>query len=262
MILDDIVRDKRADLERAQGAVPIADLERRPLFQAARRDLRAALEQRHRAIIAEVKKASPSKGIIRPDFDPVRIAVSYAAHGAAALSILTEERYFQGHLDYLAAIRSAVTLPLLRKDFLFDPYQLYEARAYGADAVLLIVAILPDSLLRDLLQLADALQLSPLIEVHERAELERALACGARLLGINNRDLRTFRTSLAISEALAPCVPADTLVVAESGIDQVADIERLERAGVRAFLVGETCMRAADPGAKLAELLGVQAHRS
>jgi indole-3-glycerol phosphate synthase len=261
MILDDIVRDKRSDVDRAKAAVSVADLEHRPLFQAARRDLRAALDQRDRAIIAEVKKASPSKGIIRADFDPVRIAVSYAAHGAAAISVLTEERYFQGHLDYLAAIRGAVTLPLLRKDFLFDPYQIHEARAYGADAVLLIVAILPDSLLRDLLQLADGLQLSPLVEVHDRAELERAVACGARLLGVNNRDLRTFRTNLAISEDLARYVPADTLVVAESGIDQVADIERLERAGVRAFLIGEACMRAADPGAKLAALLGGPPHR-
>lgn len=255
MILDDIVRDKRADLECTKATVSVAELERRPLYHAARRDLRVALEPHHRAIIAEVKQASPSKGLIRADFDPVGIAVSYAAHDAAAISVLTEERYFQGHLEYLAAIRAAVTLPLLRKDFLFDPYQLYEARAYGADAVLLIVAILPDPLLRDLLAVANRLQLSALVEVHDRAELERAIACGAQLLGINNRDLRTFRTSLAITEELAPFVPAGTRVVAESGIEQVADIERLERAGVHAFLIGETCMRAVDPGSKLAELL-------
>lgn len=255
MILDDIVRDKRADLDRAKATVSVAELERRPLFHAARRDLREALAQHRRAIIAEVKKASPSKGVIRADFDPVGIAISYAAHGAAAISVLTEERYFQGHLDYLAAIRAAVTLPLLRKDFLFDGYQLVEARAFGADAVLLIVAILPDALLRELLAVANRLQLSALVEVHDRGELERAIACGARLLGINNRDLRTFRTSLAVSEALAPCVPADMVVVAESGIEHGADIERLERAGVRAFLIGETCMRAVDPGTKLSELL-------
>lgn len=262
MILDDIVRDKRADLERAKAAVPLTDLERRPLFHAERRHLRTALEQHQRAIIAEVKKASPSKGVMRANFDPVHIAASYAAHGAAAISILTEERYFQGHLDYLAAIRTAVSVPLLRKDFLFDPYQLFEARAFGADAVLLIVAILSDALLRDLLQLAERLQLSPLVEVHDRAELERALACGARLVGINNRDLRTFHTTLATSEDLVRFVPVDALVVAESGIAQVADIERLEHAGVRAFLIGETCMRAVDPGAKLAELLRVSAQRS
>jgi len=255
MILDDIVRDKRADLDRAKATVSVAELERRPLFHAARRDLREALAQHRRAIIAEVKKASPSKGVIRADFDPVGIAISYAAHGAAAISVLTEERYFQGHLDYLAAIRAAVTLPLLRKDFLFDGYQLVEARAFGADAVLLIVAILPDALLCELLAVANRLQLSALVEVHDRGELERAIACGARLLGINNRDLRTFRTSLAVSEALAPCVPADMVVVAESGIEHGADIERLERAGVRAFLIGETCMRAVDPGTKLSELL-------
>jgi len=255
MILDDIVRDRRADLARTKATVSVAALERRPLFHEARRDFQAALGQRRRAIIAEVKKASPSRGVIRTDFDPIGIAVSYAAHGAAAISVLTEERYFQGSLDYLAAIRNAVTLPLIRKDFLFDAYQLVEARSYGADAVLLIVAILPDPLLRELLGVAQRLQLSALVEVHEQTELERALACGVRLLGINNRDLRTFQTSLAVTEELACHVPPDTLVVAESGIEQAADIERLERAGVRAFLIGETCMRAADPGSKLTELL-------
>lgn len=256
MILDDIVRDKRADLERAKATASLADLERRPLFRAEPRDLRTALAQRRRAIIAEVKKASPAKGVIRADFDPLHIAASYAANGAAAISVLTEERHFQGHLDYLAAIRNAVAVPLLRKDFLFDPYQLYEARAFGADAVLLIVAILPDALLHELLLLAETLKLSPLVEVHDRLELERALNSGARLLGINNRDLRTFRTSLATTEELVRSVPAEVLVVAESGIETVADVERLERSGVRAFLIGETCMRAPDPGAKLAELLG------
>lgn len=255
MILDDIVRHKRADLARAKAAVPRTELECRALFGAVRRDLWTALAQRRRAIVAEVKKASPSKGVIRPDFNPVEIATRYAANGAAAISVLTEERYFQGHLDYLAAIRAAVTVPLVRKDFLFDPYQLYEARAFGADAVLLIVAILPDALLHELLQLAETLQLSALVEVHDRPELERACAGGARLLGINNRDLRTFHTSLATSEDLVRFVPADTLVVAESGFETVADIARLERAGVHAFLIGETCMRAPDPGAKLAELL-------
>jgi indole-3-glycerol phosphate synthase len=270
MILDDIVREKRADLQRAKASRPLADLEQRPLFRAERRDLRAALQAaapqaatlraatlraRRRAIVAEVKKASPSKGIIRADFDPLRIARSYAANGAVAISVLTEQRYFQGDLEHLAAIREAVGVPLLRKDFLFDPYQLHEARAFGGDAVLLITAILDDVLLHDLLQLAGELQLSALVEVHDGPELERALRSGADLLGINNRDLRSFRTSLATAEELAPRVPADTLVIVESGIETVADIERLERAGVRAFLIGETLIRAADPGAKLAELL-------
>jgi indole-3-glycerol phosphate synthase len=259
MILDDIVRDKRADLEHTKAAVPLAELQQRPLFRARRRGLRAALEARRRAIIAEVKKASPSKGVIRADFHPVAIATRYAEAGAAALSVLTEERYFQGHLDYLAAIRAAVELPLLRKDFLVDPYQLYEARAYGADAVLLIVAILPDALLHELLWLADELNLSALVEVHERDELDRAVRCGARLLGINNRDLRTFHTTLETTEQLLPAVPRDAFVIAESGIEGVADIERLERGGVTAFLIGEAFMRAPDPGARLAEFLGAQA---
>ena len=256
MILDDIVRDKRADVERTKAAVPLAELQQRPLFRAARRTLRGALAARRRAIIAEVKKASPSKGVIRADFDPLAIAARYAEAGAAALSVLTEERYFQGHLDYLAAIRDTVDLPLLRKDFLFDAYQLYEARAYGADAVLLIVAILPDPLLHELLWLADELNLSALVEVHDRADLDRALQCGARLLGINNRDLRTFHTTLETTERLLPACPGDAVVVAESGIETSADIERLERAGVRAFLIGEAFMRAADPGTRLAEFLG------
>jgi indole-3-glycerol phosphate synthase len=256
MIIDDIVRDKRADLRRAKAAVPLADLQQRALFRMPRRPLRVALEARHRAIIAEVKKASPSKGVIRADFDPLWIASRYAESGAAAISVLTEERYFQGSLEYLAAIRQRVSVPLLRKDFLFDPYQLYEARAFGADAVLLIVAILSDTLLQELLWLAEELNLSPLVEVHDRADLERAVRGGARLLGINNRDLRTFHTTLATTEELLPSVPPDALVVAESGIETTADIERLERLGVGAFLIGEAFMRAADPGARLGDFLG------
>jgi indole-3-glycerol phosphate synthase len=255
MILDDIVRDKRADLPRTRTCRPLADLQQRPLFGLPRRNLHAALAARRRAIIAEVKKASPSKGLIRPDFDPVRIATRYAECGAAAISVLTEERYFQGHLDHLAAVRQVVDVPLLRKDFLFDPYQLYEARAFGADAVLLIVAILADAALGELLWLAEELSLAALVEVHDRAELERALTMGARLIGINNRDLRTFHTTLETTEQLVSAVPSNALVVTESGIDSRADIERLEHAGVRAFLIGESFMRAADPGEKLAELL-------
>ena len=236
--------------------MPLADLQQRALFRLPRRPLRVALEARHRAIIAEVKKASPSKGVIRADFDPVGIAGRYAESGAAAISVLTEERYFQGQPRLPGCDSSRVSVPLLRKDFLFDPYQLYEARAFGADAVLLIVAILPDTLLQELLWLAEELNLSPLVEIHDRAELERAVRGGARLLGINNRDLRTFHTTLATTERCLPAVPPDALVVAESGIETAADIERLERAGVGAFLIGETFMRAPDPGARLAEFLG------
>jgi indole-3-glycerol phosphate synthase len=263
MILDDIVAHKRVDLQHAKTTVPLATLEQRPLFRVERHDLCAALQAAaRRAIIAEVKKASPSKGVICAAFDPLRIARSYAANGAVAISVLTEQRYFQGDLRHLATIRAAVRVPLLRKDFLFDPYQLYEARAFGADAVLLIAAILDDALLRDLVQLAETLQLTALVEVHDRLELERALDSGARLLGINNRDLHTFHTDLATTEELAPRVPAGTLVITESGINTIADIERLERVGVRAFLIGEALMRAADPGAKLAELLEGEGNRS
>jgi indole-3-glycerol phosphate synthase len=255
MILDDIVRDKRADLQATKARVSVAALQQRPQFRDARRNLRAALVAPRRAIIAEVKKASPSRGMIRADFDPVRIAVAYADAGAAAISVLTEERYFQGHLEYLEAVRHAVPVPLLRKDFVFDPYQLFEARAYGADAVLLIVAILSDSLLHELMGAADELNLAALVEVHDRAELDRALCGGARVIGVNNRDLRTFHTTLATTESLLPAIPADAVVVAESGIERLADIERLERVGVRAFLIGETLMRSPDPGAKLMEFL-------
>ena len=255
MILDDIVRDKRADVTRSKATVPLTALQQRPLFHAQRQPFRDALEARPRAIIAEVKKASPSRGVIRADFDPVQIARSYARGGAAAVSVLTEERYFQGHLDHLAAIRVAVDLPLLRKDFMVDAYQLYEARAFGADAVLLIVAILADAQLQELLWLADELNLAALVEVHDGDELERAARSGARLVGINNRDLRTFHTSLETTERLLPLVPAEAFVVAESGIETVVDIERLERLGVSAFLIGEALMRAPDPGAQLAVLL-------
>jgi indole-3-glycerol phosphate synthase len=258
MILDDIVRDKRADLQRVKAAVSLTDLQQRALFRAPRRPFRAALEARHRAIVAEVKKASPSKGILCADFDPVRIAVSYAEKGAAAISVLTEERYFLGHLNHLVAIREAVDVPLLRKDFLVDPYQLYETRAFGADAVLLIVAILPDPLLQELLWLAEELNLCPLVEVHDRDELERAVRSGAGVLGINNRNLRTFHTTLTTTEEMLPAVPPNALVVAESGIEVPADIERLERLGVGAFLIGEAFMRAPDPGGRLAEFLGAR----
>lgn len=255
MILDDIVRLKRADLAAAQACVPVAELRQRPLFQAPRRDFAGALRSRRRAIIAEVKKASPSKGVIRADFDPVAIAMAYERGGATAVSVLTEERHFAGHLDHLAAVRAQVDLPLLRKDFIFDAYQLYEARAYGADAALLIVAMLADAELRELQWLCEELNLAALVEVHDRDELGRAVESGARLIGINNRNLRTFEVTLATTEALVPLLPKAVLAVGESGIDTVADIERLERCGVHAFLVGETLMRAADPGSKLAELL-------
>jgi indole-3-glycerol phosphate synthase len=256
MILEDIVEARRRDLERAKKAVSLAELEKSALYAERRRGFAASLAAGGRAIIAEVKKASPSRGVIREDFDPVALARRYAECGAAAVSVLTEERHFQGSLQYLADIRRAVDLPLLRKDFLVDAYQIIEARAWGADAVLLIVAILGDRELADLLAAARDTGLDALVEAHTAEEVDRALGAGARIVGVNNRDLRTFVTSLSTAEGLRPRIPAGVIAVAESGIDTPADIARLEAAGFHVFLVGEALMRAPDPGAKLALLLG------
>lgn len=256
MILDDIVANKREELAQVRGRVSVSELQERPRYQEPRRGFEKILRQTRRAIIAEVKKASPSKGVIRADFDPLAIAQGYAANGAAAISVLTEERFFQGSLRYLEAIRGEVTVPLLRKDFLFDPYQLVEARAYGADAALLIVAMLEQEQLTDLMQRAREVGLDVLVEVHDRAELDRAQLAGATLIGINNRDLRTFHTTLDTTEQLARGLDSRAVVVSESGIETLADIERLERSGVHCFLIGESLMRHADPGQRLAELLG------
>lgn len=261
MILDRIVELRRQDVAAARSRVDVAALQAGALYAEPRRGFRAALAARPRAIIAEVKKASPSKGVIRADFDPVAIARAYEGAGAAAISVLTEERHFQGRPEFLVAVRAATTLPLLRKDFLFDPYQIHEARAWGADAILLIVAMLDDAALRDLRQCGEELGLDVLVEVHDRAELDRAHASGATLIGVNNRDLRTFVTTLETTEALVAARAAGDLLVSESGIDCVADIERLERVGVSAFLIGESLMRAADPGVKLRELLDRPAAR-
>jgi indole-3-glycerol phosphate synthase len=255
MILDEIVARRRQDVERARRETPIDGLRETPLFRERRRGFAAALRQPGRRIVAEVKKASPSAGLIRADFDAVAIARDYAASGAAGLSVLTEEHYFQGRGEYLAAIRRVVDLPLLRKDFTFDVYQVVEARALGADAVLLIVSILAESDLRALLAHAREIGLDALVEVHDEIELQRALDAGADLIGINNRDLRTFATSLEVTERLVGRVPDEVTVVAESGIANPADISRLEGCGVRAFLIGETFMRAPRPGEKLKELL-------
>ncbi|ROR29540.1 indole-3-glycerol phosphate synthase TrpC [Inmirania thermothiophila] len=223
------------------------------------RGFAAALEARigvgAAAVIAECKRASPSKGLLREPYDPAAIARSYERGGAACLSVLTDRDFFRGDDAHLAAARAACALPVLRKDFLVDPYQVWEAAALGADCVLLIVAALDDGRLADLHALALALGLDVLVEVHDEAELERALRLGPRLLGINNRDLRTFRTDLATTERLAPqAARAGACVVAESGIHTRADVARVRAAGVHAFLVGEAFMRAPDPGARLAEL--------
>jgi len=219
------------------------------------RDFAGALRrQKGVALIAEVKKASPSAGVIRADFDPARIAVEYEVAGAAALSVLTDEKFFQGRLDYLRQIRKVVRLPLLRKDFIIDELQIYEA--VNADAVLLIVAILDDAQLRGYQQLAAQLKLAALVEVHDEQELERALSAGAEIIGINNRNLKTFQVDLATTEKLAAQIPAGKIIVAESGIHTPADVARVRAAGATAILVGESLMRSGNITGKVKELLG------
>jgi indole-3-glycerol phosphate synthase len=254
-ILATIAEHVRGVVERRRRDTPLAALRDRPLFSAPARGFARSLSGTKRRIIAEIKKASPSKGLIRADFDPVAIAKDYAAGGASAISVLTEERFFQGSLLYLEQIRNAVDVPLLRKDFMLDPYQIVEAKAAGADAVLFIAAMLDAGLLRELREQAAELSLDALVEVHTEKELAAALAAGAQLVGINNRDLRTFEVSLATTERLAPLVPANLTAVCESGIDSAAQIRRAEQLGIHVFLIGETLMRAPAPGKKLRELL-------
>lgn len=216
--------------------------------------MQAKIKAGQTAVIAEIKKASPSKGVIRADFDPPAIAQSYAQAGAACLSVLTDAHYFQGHEDYLKAARAACMLPVIRKDFIIDPYQIYEARAIGADCILLIVSALNDQQLNELYALATELGMDVLIEVHDRAELLRTLPLHAPLIGINNRNLRTFVTSLQTTLELLADVPTNTLLVTESGIHTQADVQLMREHQVHAFLVGEAFMRAPDPGAELAQL--------
>jgi indole-3-glycerol phosphate synthase len=257
-ILDRIVASKRREIAEAKARVSETELERRAAQAPPVHDFRAALEQGGGVqIIAEVKKASPSAGVLRADFEPVNVARTYDRYGAACISVLTDEPFFQGSLAYLEAIRAAVARPLLRKDFLLDRYQLLEARAAGADAVLLIAEILDDEALSRLVRQAGALGLQALVELYDAANLPRVLASGARLIGVNNRDLRSFATRLEHTLELAPRLPLDACLVSESGIRTRADVERLGAAGVRAVLIGETLMRAPDIGAKLDELRGV-----
>ncbi len=250
-----IVEHIRGDVERRRYEVPAAALRDGPLFHSPARGFARALQGTSRRIIAEIKRASPSKGLIRQDFDPVAIAREYARHGASAISVLTEERFFQGSLDYLEQITAVVDVPLLRKDFIIDSYQLTEAKSYGADAVLFIAALLNPRRMRELREEANALGLDTLIEVHTERELSDAVAAGAQVIGINNRDLKTFDVSLDTTERLAPLIPAGMTAVCESGIDTVAQIRRVETWGIHVFLIGESLMRVAHPGEKLSELL-------
>jgi indole-3-glycerol phosphate synthase len=235
--------------------MPLTALRDRPLFEVPTRGFAGSLAGGGRRIIAEVKRASPSRGLIRADFDAVAVARDYAAHGASAISVLTEERHFQGSLGDLERIHGAVKVPLLRKDFMLDGYQLTEAKSYGADAVLFIAALLDSAAMRDLCAEAGVLGLDSVVEVHSEPELEAALKAGARLLGINNRDLKTFNVDLATTEKLAPLVPPGMPAICESGIDSGEQIRRIEAWGIHVFLIGEALMRAPEPGKKLAELL-------
>ena len=258
-ILDRIVAVKRDEVAAGRRHCDLAAMRVRAESQAGARDFVGALRRRIEAggaaVIAEIKKASPSKGVLRADFRPAEIAASYERHGAAALSVLTDAPFFQGAPEYLTAAREAASLPALRKDFLVDAWQVFESRALGADAVLLIAAALDDAEMRDFEAIALALGMAVLVEVHDERELDRALALRTPLLGINNRNLRTFEVTLDTTLALLPCIPAGRLVVTESGILAPADVRRMREAGVNAFLVGEAFMRADDPGVALASLL-------
>jgi indole-3-glycerol phosphate synthase len=258
-VLSEIIAKKRERLGTAKAAVPLEQMRRQALGTRATAKphaLRNALRGEGINIIAEFKRRSPSKGLIRADADPIEIARGYTAGGAAAISVLTEEDYFAGSLDDLRAVKSATNLPVLRKDFVFDPYQVYEAAVAGADAVLLIVAALEDTLLSDLRRLAeDELGMDALVEVHTSEEMRRAAARGVRLIGVNNRDLRTFEVALETSLSLAREAPSEALLISESGLRNSADLQNLRAAGYHGFLIGESLMRAADPSLALRQLL-------
>ena len=261
-ILDKILDVKADEVKAAKKYRDLASLRRdvesdaqaRAQLRGFEANLRGKIAAGHAGVIAEVKKASPSKGVIRPDFKPADIAVSYAAHGAACLSILTDVQFFQGAPEYLQQARAACTIPVLRKDFMVDLYQIYEARSWGADAILLIVAALDPGLMVDLEACAHELGMSVLVEVHDSAELDAALKLKTALLGINNRNLRTFETTLDTTLGLLPRIPSDKLIVTESAIATPEDVKRMRDADVHAFLVGEAFMRAPEPGVELARL--------
>lgn len=258
MFLEEIVHRSQETLEARKKRLPLTDVRRLAKAQPPPLDLAEALRGDDVRLIAEVKKASPSRGVIREDFNPVAIAGTYAAGGAAAISVLTEAHFFQGSLEYLRDIRNDLGKnrpPLLRKDFIFDPYQVYESLAYGADSLLLIAAILTPEMLVALCALSCELGLSCLVEVHNESDLETALESGAGIIGINNRDLNTFTVDLATTERLRPLIPADRIVISESGIRNRDDIDNLRRLGVDAVLVGEALMTAPDIAARMRELL-------
>ncbi len=258
-ILNQILRDKAAEIITSAEAVSLPELARRvenlPSPRGFESSIRETIDSGRAAVIAEIKKASPSKGVIRENFDPAQIALSYANNGAACLSVLTDQKYFKGHADYLKLARAACNLPVLRKDFMIDLYQVYEAREMGADAILLIVAALGDPMMIDLEQTAMALGMDVLVEVHNEQELERALCLKTPLLGINNRNLRTFETTLDTTIRMLSLIPEDKIVISESGIHSRGDIDLLREHKVNGFLIGEAFMRQKDPGRALSDLI-------
>ena len=258
MILDEIVANKRTEIQHRQQRISLAEFRTRAESVPGTLSFADALVGEKVALIAEIKRASPSRGELNVQADPPRLAQTYAANGAAAISVLTDKRYFGGSLNDLKSVRVAVQVPILRKDFIVDEYQVYESRALQADAILLIVRVLADAQLRDYLALARSLGMGALVEIHDEADLERALAAHARVLGINNRNLADFTVDLATTERLAPEIPDEKIVVAESGVFTRADVERAARAGARAVLVGEGLMRAPDVGEKVQELASVE----
>jgi indole-3-glycerol phosphate synthase len=260
-MLNKIVAQKKEELAQRKRAAPASYLQERIACQKPVLDLALALKGDHIRLVAEVKRASPSRGILSSNFNPVELARAYAEGGAAAISVLTEANYFMGSNEHMAAIKEVVRLPLLRKDFIFDPYQVYESRAYGADALLLIAAILDQRQLQDILSLSHSLGLRCLVEVHNEDEVERAVLSETEIIGINNRDLNTFVVDIATTRRLRPLIPKKKIVVSESGIKSRKDMEKLEKWGVDAVLVGEALVTAGDVLAKIKELLGEQAIR-
>lgn len=254
-ILNKIVAEKKHEVEQKKLGLPLSALKEKITRHKAPLDFTSALRGDNIKLITEVKKASPSKGVLCPDFDPVALAKTYAQCGAAAISVLTEVNHFQGSLEYLAAIREEVSIPLLRKDFIFAPYQVYESAAYGADALLLIAAILSREQLKKLLVLSHSLGLGCLVEVHNENELEKALLGGAEIIGINNRDLNTFTVDINTTRRLRPLIPEGRIVVSESGIRNRDDIQKLKEWGVNAVLVGEALVTAENIPAKMEELI-------